>query len=89
MCGRYAAVLAYTNQGDLAGEDENTLTKQLCQHIVGLAPTKVDDESDPENSLLHQTFLMDEERKVREVVEEAGISIVNFIRTELGRGTSD
>jgi len=89
VCGRYAAILAYTNQGDLPGDQENTLVKQLCQHIVGMAPTQLDDEKDSENSLMHQAFLMDEDRKVREVLEEAGISIVNFVRTELGRGTTE
>ena len=87
-CGRYAAVLAYTNtSASLGEEEENTLVKQLCQHIVGLAPTVVSDEKDSENSLLHQTFLMDEERKVKEVVEEAGINILEFVRTEVGRGS--
>ena len=89
VCGRYAAVLAYTNTSTgLEEEEENTLVKQLCQHIVGLAPTVINDENDMENSLLHQTFLMDEERKVKEVVEEAGINILQFIRTEVGRGSS-
>ena len=90
VCGRYAAVLAYTNTNtaSLEEEEENTLVKQLCQHIVGLAPTVINDEKDTENSLLHQTFLMDEERKVKEVVEEAGINILEFVRTEVGRGSS-
>ena len=89
VCGRYAAILAYTTTSQLPGEEENTLVKQLCQHIVGMAPTQLDDEKDTENSLLHQTFLMDEEKKVKEVLEEAGISIVDFVRTELGRGSSE
>ena len=52
-----------------------------------MAPTQLDDEKDAENSLLHQTFLMDEDRKVKEVLEEAGIVIVDFVRTEIGRGS--
>lgn len=87
VCGRYAAIMAYTNTGTLQGEEESGLVKQLCQHIVGMAPTQLDDEKDAENSLLHQTFLMDEDRKVKEVLEEAGIVIVDFVRTEIGRGS--
>ena len=88
VCGRYAAVMAYTSETSLEEEEEKTLVKQLCQHIVGLAPTVIHDEKDTENSLLHQTFLMDEERKVKEVVEEAGITILQFVRTEVGRSSS-
>ena len=84
---RYAAIMAYTNTGTLQGEEESGLVKQLCQHIVGMAPTQLDDEKDAENSLLHQTFLMDEDKKVKEVLEEAGIVIVDFVRTEIGRGS--
>jgi len=89
VCGRYAAVLAYTSKGKMASEEENTLVKQLCQHIVGMAPTHLNEEKDTENSLMHQTFLMDEEKKVKEVLNDAGISIVDFVRTELGRDSSE
>merc|ERR1719282_873070 len=88
FCGRYAAVLAYSVSGSGSyPEDvsEEMFIKQLCQHIVGMGPTAIDDEDDKENSLLHQAFLLDEEKKVSEVLESAGVKIIDFVRAEVGR----
>ena len=88
FCGRYAAVLAYKAEAEGSYPDEVTeevFIKQLCQHIVGMAPTSVNNEEDKENSFLHQTFLLDEERKVSEVLDSAGITVIDFVRAEVGR----
>ena len=64
---------------------EEVFIKQLCQHIVGMGPTALDNEDDKENSLLHQAFLLDEEKKVSEVLESSGVKIIDFVRAEVGR----
>lgn len=86
--GRYAAVMAYTcsDKGVLPeGQTAEGLAKQICQHIIGMAPTAVSNEEEKESSLLHQTFLLDEEYKVGELVQAAGINILTFVRREVGR----
>ena len=55
-CGRYATVVAYKTSGvGSYPEDisEEMFIKQLCQHVVGMGPTHVDNPEDKENSLLH------------------------------------
>lgn len=85
-CGRYAAVLAYRPPSAFPeGVSEEVFIKQLCQHIVGMAPTCLSDEEDRENSLLHQAFLLDEDKKVSEVLDSAGVEVVDFVRAEVGR----
>ena len=64
---------------------EEVFIKQLCQHIVGMGPTALDNKDDKENSLLHQAFLLDEEKKVSEVLEASGVKIIDFVRAEVGR----
>ena len=88
FCGRYAAVLAYTVSGHGSypvGVSEEVFIKQLCQHIVGMGPTSLDDADDKENSLLHQSFLLDEDKRVSEVLGSAGVEVVDFTRVEVGR----
>ena len=80
--GRYAALLAYRGAG------QEGLARQICQHIVGLAPTTLSDEEDKENSLLHQQFLLDESMTVGQLLQKAGIEIADFIRVEVGRNSS-
>lgn len=86
--GRYAALLSYrsTHQDPLPdGQTAATVTRGVCQHIIGMAPTVISDEEDKENSLLHQTFILDEEIKVGDMLKNAGIEIVDFVRAEVGR----
>ncbi|XP_023335526.1 elongation factor Ts, mitochondrial isoform X2 [Eurytemora carolleeae] len=86
--GRYTAVMAYTSTGEGTlpdGLTEEHLTLQLCQHIIGMAPTCIKDEEDKENSLYHQVFLMDEDLKVGDLTAAAGINIISFLRREVGR----
>jgi len=80
--GRYVTLMAYSTAGK---GSEHQLASQVCQHIIGMAPTSLSNEEDKENSLMHQPFLHDEEQTVGEVVGAAGITIINFIRKEVGR----
>jgi len=86
--GRYGALLAYrsNNQDPVYdGKSADALTRGVCQHIIGMAPTVISDDEDKENSLLHQTFILDEDVKVGEMLQSAGIEIVDFARVEVGR----
>jgi len=88
QCGRYASLLAFVSHSDGSDEDV-TLARQICQHIIGMAPTCLNDENDKENSLLHQSFLLDENSKVQQILESANIEIVDFVRAEVGRSESE
>jgi len=86
--GRYSALLSYTvNKEDpiYEGQTAASLTRGLCQHIIGLAPTAISDEEDKDNSLVHQSYLLDEDVKVGNLLEKAGIQVVDFVRAEVGR----
>jgi len=86
QAGRYAALLAYTQQGEVQeGVTVGGLARQICQHIIGMAPTKISDEEDKDNSLLHQNFLLDEDLKVGDILKTSGIEVLDFVRTEVGR----
>jgi len=90
--GRYAALLAYIKhpEGILPeGLTEVALSRQVCQHIIGMAPSSLDDENDKENSLLHQSFLLDEDLKVGHILKSSGIEILDFVRIEVGRSESE
>jgi len=91
--GRYAALLAYSCQPEGAvlaeGETDQSMARQICQHIIGMAPSSIEDEDDKENSLLHQAFLLDEELKVGQIAKVSGIEILDFVRAEVGRGEGD
>lgn len=88
LSGRYATVLTYTaakpdpvREGQSAAE----VARGVCQHIIGMNPTAISNEEDKENSLLHQSYLLDEEFKVGEVLEQADMKLLDFVRTEVGR----
>jgi len=82
--GRYAALLSLKGN---AAQDAATssIARGVCQHIIGLAPLHISNIEDKENSLMHQSYLLDEEQKVSEVLESAGLEVTNFIRVEVGR----
>jgi len=51
------------------GQTAATLTRGLCQHIIGMAPTAISDDEDKDNSLVHQSYLLDEDIKVGNLLE--------------------
>jgi len=82
--GRYAAIMAYSGV-----EKEGGVARQVCQHIIGMAPTAVDNEEDKENSLVHQKFLLDETLSVGQFCQEEGIEVHSFVRMEVGQSHSE
>lgn len=90
--GRCASVVAYTSHSEGVlpeGLTDASLARQLCQHIIGMAPNAIEDENDKENSLLYQTFLLDEDLKVGQIVKTSGMEIVDFVRSEVGRADAE
>jgi len=85
--GRFACLLAYRAPED--SPEVVRLAREVCQHIIGMAPTCVSAEEDPENSLLHQSFLLEEELKVGEVLEAKRVEVLGFVRREVGRSGDD
>ncbi|XP_046675991.1 elongation factor Ts, mitochondrial isoform X2 [Homalodisca vitripennis] len=117
--GKYGAVLIYSS----ASRDDRTasLAKQLCQHVIGMNPTKIEPSPDDpapapvkpvereravgtgdgeeeegetvepgggeeETVMMRQTFLLDADRTVADVVAEGNIKVEDFVRFECGEG---
>lgn len=87
-------MLAYKTHG---AELENNLVKNLCQHIIGLNPTKVGDaqldkpneNKDDESCLIFQEYLLDPSVTVGELIAENNLEIVDFHRFECGEKTQE
>ncbi|XP_008211425.1 elongation factor Ts, mitochondrial [Nasonia vitripennis] len=85
--GRYGALLAYKTE-----ETQEDIGKQLCQHIIGMNPTKIGDpevdqpqkNSDEETALIHQEFLLDPSMTVQQLLAETKTQILDFARFEMG-----
>ncbi|XP_015126015.1 elongation factor Ts, mitochondrial [Diachasma alloeum] len=85
--GRYGALLAFKSPSE-----NKTLGMQLCQHIIGMNPTKIGqpgvDEpisnADDETTMIHQEFLLDPSLTVQQLLLGAHIEIVDFARFEMG-----
>lgn len=89
--GKYGGILAYTCEDKSV--DLNVIGRQICQHIVGMNPTKVGKEgtdkpqkvSDDENCLIFQEYLLDPELQVDEVLKENNLHVLDFVRYECGQ----
>ncbi|XP_072937029.1 elongation factor Ts, mitochondrial isoform X2 [Epargyreus clarus] len=85
--GKYGALIAYKQPDDI--ED---IGRQLCQHIVGLAPKKIGNKehdkpaenSDDETCLIYQEYLLDPSYTIEEVLEQNKAEIVDYIRFSCG-----
>lgn len=85
--GKYGALVAF--RGNTVDEE---LQKNLCQHIVGMNPKKVGEEGkdepsankDDETCLIHQEYLIDDDKTVGEVLKENNVSIIDYQRFECG-----
>ncbi|CAA9995533.1 unnamed protein product [Nesidiocoris tenuis] len=90
MTGKYGALIAYNAQSN--EPHTHQIAKQLCQHIVGMNPTKigvVDEDQPAENQddetvMIHQDFLLDPSTTVGQLLEDNGIKPVSFWRYECG-----
>lgn len=89
--GKYGGILAYKSEN----KDEATATigRQICQHIVGMNPTKIGKEdvdkpekdSDDETCLIYQDYLLDPTVSAGSILKENKIEIVDFMRFECGQ----
>ncbi|KAK0089145.1 hypothetical protein PV325_008865 [Microctonus aethiopoides] len=89
--GKYGAILGYKCQAPV----NNLLGMQLCQHIIGMNPSRIGqvgvDEpmsnADDESTMIHQEFLLDPSLTVQQVLLAAQAEIVDFARFEMGEQT--
>ncbi|XP_077300749.1 elongation factor Ts, mitochondrial [Arctopsyche grandis] len=89
--GKYGGILAYTCEDKTV--DSSVIGRKICQHIVGMNPTKVGKEdtdkpekvSDDENCLIFQEYLLDPELQVNEVLKENKLNVLDFVRFECGQ----
>nr|CAG4646607.1 EOG090X0EI4 [Macrothrix elegans] len=96
--GKYGAIILYEEQqtSDSAqsqlpdGLTKEALPKQLCQHIiVGMNPLSIEkgdrsSSDDEERALLKQEFVANPSYLVEEILEQAGLRVVSFVRFECG-----
>lgn len=90
--GKYGAIVAF--RGNNINED---LQKNLCQHIVGMNPKKVGEadkdkpnaNKDEETCLIHQEYLIDDDKTVGEVLQENNVSIIDYQRYECGEAAAN
>ncbi|XP_014247881.1 elongation factor Ts, mitochondrial isoform X2 [Cimex lectularius] len=93
--GKYGAVIVYqTSKND---NKVQQLVQQLCQHVIGMDPSKIGklgedeplEDKDSETVMIHQEFLLDPSVTVGQLVEDAQIKIVDFIRLECGEAQKE
>lgn len=85
--GKYGTIVAIRSP-----RNDEELQKNLCQHIVGLNPQKIGElgkdepntNKDEESCLIHQDYLIDEEKTVGEILAENETQIVDYQRYECG-----
>lgn len=90
--GKYGAIVAF--RGNSVEEE---LQKSLCQHIVGMNPKKVGEEGkdepnankDDETCLIHQEYLIDDDKTVGEVLKENNLTIIDYQRFECGEAAAN
>ncbi|XKL63529.1 hypothetical protein PGB90_005893 [Kerria lacca] len=90
LMGNYGSLLVYKSTTD--DEKIPFIAKQLCQHIIGKKPERIGEidkdqpkeNVDNEECMIHQEFLMETELPVSQVLQETGISLIEFARFERG-----
>jgi len=88
--GKYGSIVAYKSAGVQEGSAD--LQKNICQHIIGMNPSKVgvvdvdkpSEDKDEERCLIHQEYLLDPSITVGELFTENSFKIVDFKRFECG-----
>lgn len=88
--GKYGSIVAYKSTGDVAGKTD--LHKNICQHIIGMNPSKVgiadidkpSENKDDESCLIYQEYLLDPSKTVGELFTENSLEIVGFNRFQCG-----
>lgn len=87
--GTYAALvhlLPTDARTDLAPDLVRVLGNRLCQHVIGASPQAVypGGSVDGSQALVEQNFVLDESRKVGDMLKESGVEVTTFIRYALG-----
>ncbi|PSN56750.1 hypothetical protein C0J52_00077 [Blattella germanica] len=90
--GKYGALVAFKRQDTTSKEPSDRLGRLLCQHIIGMNPSKIGVEgkdapaenADEEKCMIHQEYLLDPSQTVAQFMADAGISLVDFTRFECG-----
>ncbi|XP_034943364.1 elongation factor Ts, mitochondrial [Chelonus insularis] len=84
--GKYGALLAFKSD-----PPNRLLGMQLCQHIIGMNPSKighpndeVNENSDDESTLIFQEFLLDPSLNVQQALMAANAEVIDFCRFETG-----
>ncbi|KAJ6646891.1 Elongation factor Ts, mitochondrial [Pseudolycoriella hygida] len=88
--GKYGSIVAAKCTGDL--DDNSTLPKNICQHIIGMKPDKVgsldvdkpNEDKDEERCLIHQEFILEPGKTAGEIFAENSLEVVDFCRFECG-----
>lgn len=90
--GKYGTIVAF--RGNTTGEE---VQKNLCQHIIGLRPKKIGEygkdepvaNKDDETCLIHQEYLIDDDKTVGEVLQENDLTIIDYQRFECGESANN
>ncbi|XP_033208830.1 elongation factor Ts, mitochondrial [Belonocnema kinseyi] len=85
--GRYGSLVAYRT-----AQHNEQLGMQLCQHIIGMNPTKIGDPNvdqpiksvDDESVMIYQEFLLDPSLTVQQLLIDSQAEILDFARFEMG-----
>ncbi|KAK3921870.1 Elongation factor Ts, mitochondrial [Frankliniella fusca] len=97
LIGKYGAILAFQSKASQSSSGEiQKIGKQLCQHVIGMNPKAVGDpeqdkpqeNADDESNMIYQEYILDPEIKVQEVLNENNITVVDFVRFEVGESNT-
>ncbi|XP_050580056.1 elongation factor Ts, mitochondrial [Bombus affinis] len=92
LFGRYGAFVVLKSD-----KKKNILGMQLCQHIIGMNPTKIGDVKvdqphdnvDDEPVMLYQEFLFDPSISIQQLLQSEQTEILDFVRFEMGETLKD
>ena len=92
LFGRYGAFVVLKSD-----KKKNILGMQLCQHIIGMNPTKIGDAKvdqphdnvDDEPVMLYQEFLFDPSISIQQLLQNEQTEILDFVRFEMGETLED
>lgn len=87
LVGKYAALVAFRTP-----QSAEELGKRLCQHVIGMNPTKIGkkgvDEpnpvSDDETTMIFQEYLLDPSITVEQLLSDNEAEVLDFARFETG-----
>jgi len=77
-----AAVVLKLLSPNIEKPQVENLARSLSQHVIGMNPKCLSPTKDipEEDTLLCQEYLLDEKKTIRDMISEAGVEIVDFVR---------